>query len=290
MQWSEIYAQISDVIGGPFEPATPRPISGGDINQAYLLQNSEQPLFVKLNSASRLAMFEAEHQALLEMAASNTLRVPTPLCCGVAGSHAFIAMEYIELGSSSANSQQQLGQQLAEMHRITTEHYGWHRNNTIGSTLQYNSYDDSWLAFWREQRIGTQLKMLAQNGYVGRIQKLGEQLLEQLPQLLAGHQPSASMLHGDLWSGNYAFDKQGQPLIFDPAFYYGDRETDLAMTELFGGFSPQFYAAYRETYPLDEGYEQRKSLYNLYHILNHGNLFGGGYVAQAERIIEGLLR
>ena len=289
MQWNEIYSQISEAIGGPFEAEEPRPISGGDTNQAFLLEGNGQRFFVKLNGATRLAMFEAEHQALLAMAASKTIRVPTPLCCGVVTGRSFIVMEYIELGRSVADSPLQLGRQLAAMHQVSADQFGWHRNNTIGTTLQRNDYSDDWLLFWRDQRIGLQLKLLAQHDYVGRIQQLGDKLLEKMPLLLAGYKPEASMLHGDLWSGNYAFDRQGTPFIFDPAFYYGDRETDLAMTELFGGFTPQFYSAYREAYPLDEGYEQRRDLYNLYHVLNHGNLFGGGYVAQAEGMIERLL-
>lgn len=290
MQWHNIYQQISQQLGEDFSPESPSPVSGGDINQAYLLQSGSRRLFIKLNHASRLAMFEAEQQALIEMAATQTILVPQPLCCGVEGESAFIVMEYIELGGGSADSQILLGQQLAAMHRITSKAFGWSRNNTIGSTLQRNDISESWIDFWCDQRIGLQLQLLAQNGYGGRIQQLGEQLLQRLPELLAEHHPSASMLHGDLWSGNYAFNAQGQPLIFDPALYYGDRETDLAMTELFGGFSAQFYRAYQEAYPLDGGYQQRKPLYNLYHILNHGNLFGAGYISQAERMMEDILR
>ncbi len=289
MQWSDISEQIADALDQPFAAQNPRPISGGDINAAYLLEDNGQAFFVKLNAASQLPMFEAEHQALLEMKAGNTLQVPAPLCCGVAGSRAFIAMAYTAFGAAHSNSPALLGKQLADMHRITADHFGWHRDNTIGTTPQRNDQNDNWLDFWRDQRIGPQLQLLAEGGYQGRIQSLGQQLLAALPLLLNGHQPPASMLHGDLWSGNYAFNRQGEPLIFDPALYYGDRETDLAMTELFGGFSPGFYDAYQAAYPLDEGYQQRKNLYNLYHILNHGNLFGGGYIRQAEQVIEGLL-
>jgi len=289
MPWREISHHIADALGESFKASNPHPISGGDINLAYLLQDGAQRVFVKLNSASRLAMFTAEQQALLEMQGSNTLRVPRPYCTGVVGSQAFIAMEYVALSRGSEQGQEQLGRQLAAMHQITAPRFGWHRNNTIGSTLQRNDQQDDWVHFWRDQRIAVQLQLLAQNGYSGRIQSLGERLLAALPTILESHHPLPSMLHGDLWSGNYAFDDQAQPLIFDPALYYGDRETDLAMTELFGGFAPRFYAAYREAYPLAEGYAQRRTLYNLYHILNHGNLFGGGYIQQAEGMIEQLL-
>ncbi len=289
MQWSDIATQITDAPQQPFTPQTPRQISGGDINLAYLLEDSGQRFFIKLNQAHRLPMFEAEYQALLEMKASNTIQVPTPLCCGISGHHAFIVMEYIEFSAAHNDSQALLGHQLADRHRITAEQFGWHRNNTIGTTQQHNRQHNDWLTFWRDQRIGIPLQLLAERGHQGAIQSLGSELLAAMPSLLGGHHPPASMLHGDLWSGNYAFSAQGKPLLFDPAFYYGDRETDLAMTELFGGFSAAFYDAYQTAYPLDEGYPQRKNLYNLYHILNHGNLFGGHYIDQAEQIIKALL-
>ncbi len=289
MQWSDIATQIADALQQPFTPKTPRQVSGGDINVAYLLEDSGQRLFIKLNQAHRLPMFEAEYQALLEMKAGNTIQVPAPLCCGVSGPHAFIVMEYIEFAAAQRGCQDRLGQQLAKLHRITAEQFGWHRDNTIGTTQQCNRQRDDWLTFWRDQRIGRQLQLLAARGHQGVIQSLGSELLAAMPSLLNGHQPLPSMLHGDLWSGNYAFNLQGEPLLFDPAFYYGDRETDLAMTELFGGFSVAFYDAYQAAYPLDEGYPQRKNLYNLYHILNHGNLFGGHYIDQAEQMITTLL-
>lgn len=289
MQWNDIFQQIAVAINQPFNPTSLSAINGGDINQAYLLKSNGLKVFVKLNQVSRLSMFEAELQALLEMQASDTLRIPKPLCCGTSGTNAFIAMEYISFGSANSTSQRLLGEQLAAMHRITAKHFGWQRNNTIGSTIQLNEQSDDWVSFWCDQRIDLQLKLLNQGGHQGAIQSLGQQLLDALPTLLAGHNPSPSMLHGDLWSGNVAFDVQGQPVIYDPAFYYGDRETDIAMTELFGGFSAEFYAAYQATYPLDNGYEQRNKIYNLYHILNHSNLFGGHYVTQAVGMMRQLL-
>ncbi len=289
MQWSDIATQIADALKQPFSLKAPQQISGGDINEAYLLEDNGQRLFIKLNQAHRLPMFEAEYQALLEMKAGNAIQVPTPLCCGTAGPHAFIVMEYLEFAAAHDDSQARLGQQLAKLHRITAEQFGWHRDNTIGTTQQCNTPHDEWLIFWRDQRIGRQLQLLAERGHQGVIQSLGSELLAAIPSLLGGHHPPASMLHGDLWSGNVAFDSQGEPLLFDPALYYGDRETDLAMTELFGGFSVAFYDAYQAAYPLDDGYPQRKNLYKLYHILNHGNLFGGHYIRQAEQVMDVLL-
>ena len=175
------------------------------------------------------------------------------------------------------------------MHRVTATRVGWHRDNTIGATPQINTPGADWIAFWRQHRLGFQLRLAGENGHRGRLLTQGERLLEQLPVFFSGYEPRPSLLHGDLWSGNAAFMRDGTPVIFDPAVYYGDREADIAMTELFGGFSAEFYRAYDETDPRDPGYATRKLLYNLYHVLNHLNLFGGGYRAQAERVIGELL-
>jgi fructosamine-3-kinase len=148
---------------------------------------------------------------------------------------------------------------------------------------------DDWIDFWRERRLGFQLDLAARNGLRGALQTQGRQLMDALPALFAHYRPAPSLLHGDLWGGNWGADAAGNPVIFDPAVYFGDREADLAMTELFGGFSRAFYDAYDAAYPLDKGYETRKTLYSLYHVLNHFNLFGGGYGGQAQRMIQQLL-
>jgi len=175
------------------------------------------------------------------------------------------------------------------MHKTTSPQFGWSRNNTIGSTPQVNNYESSWIDFWQQHRLGFQLELARQKGASDALYTKGKELSAELEQLFIGYQPEASLLHGDLWSGNYAYLKNAEPVIYDPAVYYGDRETDIAMTELFGGFSTEFYSAYNEVWPLDKGYQQRKKLYNLYHILNHYNLFGGGYVLQAENMVDQLL-
>jgi fructosamine-3-kinase len=237
-------------------------------------------------------MFEAEFEGLIELASSHCIKVPEPLCCGTAGNNAFIAMENLPLGGSGDASQ--LGQSLAAIHRVTRcsngqPLYGWTRENTIGSTTQRNDDENNWTTFWVRHRLGFQLDLARRKGANGQIVQRGERLCESLGEFFAGYRPEASLLHGDLWSGNVAFDPTGNPVIFDPAVYYGDRETDLAMTELFGGFSSAFYTAYQSHYPLDEGYSTRKTLYNLYHILNHYNMFGGGYLSQAGTMIDRLL-
>ena len=192
------------------------------------------------------------------------------------------------MGRSQRGSDEQAGRELAAMHRTRGRAFGWHRDNTIGSTPQQNTPLDDWVSFWRERRLDFQLKLAAQNGYGGRLQQRGEQLLERFP-VLMNHEVAPSLLHGGLWGGNIAYDRDGSPVIFDPAVYYGDREADLAMTELFGGFAGNFYAAYNEAWPLDSGYGVRKVLYNLYHILNHLNLFGDGYLSQSQSMIDRLL-
>ena len=270
--------------------AVPRPMgeaAGGPINRILRIQYGNRACFVKLNAAHRRDMFKAEMAGLRELAEAGSLKVPTPWCCGDDGTTAFLVMEYLELDRNGDPAQ--LGEGLARLHRHTHSQFGWGRDNTIGTTAQINTFSDNWVEFWKFKRLHFQLQLAAENGFAGRLQSKGERLLNEMHTLFNGYQPRPALLHGDLWSGNYAFGRGGEPVIFDPAVYYGDRETDLAMTELFGGFSVDFYSAYRAAYPLDEGYRVRKKLYNLYHVLNHLNLFGGGYLAQAESMIENLL-
>lgn len=283
-------AEISRVRGIPFTVQSSRSTGGGCINRAAIISGDGQNWFVKLNAPGLQPMFDAEMAGLQEMYGTNTLRVPAPVCAGRTDEFSYLVLEHLDLGGRGGREgQEALGRQLAQMHRITRPQYGWDRDNTIGSTPQPNRPDRDWTAFWRDRRLGHQLALAAANGHRGRLQQRGERLLDALPGLMPATPPPASMLHGDLWSGNYAFTTDGRPVIFDPALYYGDRETDMAMTELFGGFPSRFHDAYNEAWPLDPGYAARKTLYNLYHILNHLNLFGGGYLSQAERMMEVLL-
>jgi protein-ribulosamine 3-kinase len=289
MNWKGIIEQIESAMEPAFTLVNARPLAGGDINSAYCLQGMDKAYFVKLNRGDSIEMFAAEAAGLTELAATRTVRVPSPVVHGISADHAFIAMEYIEFGTSSKASDRLFGQQLALLHQHSQPYFGWHRDNTIGSTLQPNTRNDDWIVFWRTQRLQHQLQLAAANGYGGHLQTSGAQLLENVASFFDGYQPQPALLHGDLWGGNAATDKQGNPVMFDPACYYGDHETDLAMTELFGGYSQDFYAAYRDTCPIDQSYATRKTLYNLYHILNHLNLFGSGYQRQAENMISSLL-
>jgi len=195
-------------------------------------------------------------------------------------------MEYIPLGGKDSGLK--LGQQLAAMHRKSWDKFGWFRDNTIGSTPQPNTPTDNWVEFYREHRLRFQLDLAADNGG-NRLLDQGEHLMGSLDAFFPDYDPLPSLLHGDLWGGNYSTDRDGNPVIFDPATYYGDREADIAMTELFGGFPNDFYSTYNQAWPLDAGYSTRKTLYNLYHVINHFNLFGGGYLSQADHMISDLL-
>ncbi len=287
---TEIAAEISQVTGSRFDPLRRSSIPGGCINRTEILEGRGEHYFLKLNTPEHHEMFAAEAAGLREIGRTGAIRVPAPICWGVADGHSYLVLEYLELGRADAQTAKKLGYGLAQLHQIHSECFGWHRNNTIGTTPQINTPSAHWSDFWGRQRLRFQLDLAARKGYRGSLQRDGERVLAVLPALLDGHQPQPSLLHGDLWGGNYAADRNGEPVIFDPAVYFGDRETDLAMTELFGGFPAEFQESYRERLPLDSGYRIRKNLYNLYHILNHLNLFGGGYQAQAERMLVSLLQ
>lgn len=283
-----IAAHISRTTGRSFRPENRHCLAGGCISASEVLQGDGQRYFVKRNDAGRIDMFAAEAEGLLEITRSASVRVPTPICWGIHAGHAYLVLEYLDLGHGGRQADARLGQQLAMMHRTTRPRHGWIRDNTIGSTPQINTLEDDWVRFYGEHRLRYQLELAAENGARNLLQP-GQTLLDALPAFFTSYQPPASLLHGDLWGGNHGALRDGTPVIFDPATYYGDREADLAMTELFGGFGPGFYAAYHEAWPLDSGYRVRRDLYNLYHVLNHFNLFGGGYGAQAGRMIEALL-
>lgn len=289
MNWDPITQHLEAAIGQPFRIRRVLSVIGGDINAAYRLQGEETSYFVKLNRPEREAMFAAEFAGLAVMAATRTVRVPAPVTYGKTKESAFIVLEYLDLNHKSKQADERLGLQLATLHLQRQAYYGWHLDNTIGSTPQLNGQYSDWITFWRERRLGFQLRLAAENGYSGSLQQKGEKLSASLPVFFESYQPKPSLLHGDLWGGNASADNLGQPVLYDPACYFGDHEADLAMTELFGGFSAGFYAAYRETFPVDAGYAQRKILYNLYHILNHLNLFGAGYLSQAESMMSQLL-
>lgn len=282
-------ADVRDALEGQagVEVAEARAVYGGDINQAaqVTLQDGER-LFVKWNQRSPAGMFAAEADGLRVLAGAEAIRVPAVIAVGD-DSPAFLAMEWIEEASGEIDRQAfaaRFGRELAALHQVTADQHGLDRDNYIGSLAQPNTPAVSWVEFYRERRIGAQMAIARQ---LGRLPRAREDALTRLQEWLDVFLDDAvippSLLHGDLWSGNYMVAAGGAPVLVDPAAYYGHREVDLAMTELFGGFPPRFYAAYDEAYPLD-GYDQRRLLYQLYPLLVHLNHFGGGYGARVDAI------
>lgn len=270
---------------GPFRW---RPIGRGVGGRLWQLRSPDTAWCIK-TSADDPQMLLAEADGLRALAECGAMRVPRVLAAERLGDDAWLLMEWLDLGLQNVRAAAKLGEQLARQHQSFGKRFGWRRDNFIGATPQFNTLNDDWIAFFRDHRLGFQLQLAAENGYCGALQENGARLLEKLPAFFPGYAPRPSLLHGDLWGGNWGVLPSGEPLIFDPAVYYGDREADIAMTELFGGFPEEFYSAYNSVWPLDAGYPLRRDLYQLYHVLNHLNLFGTNYLAQASLLMDRLL-
>jgi fructosamine-3-kinase len=282
-----IHNTLCEVLGEITDLQWVQNLTGGDINHTALIRSGSTRWFLKYHAKAPRGMFATEAQALNEISEQGCIRVPAPVAHGRDGNTAWLVLEYLELTVHGPASL--LGEQLAALHHDSYAQHGWAHDNYIGTTPQHNTRCDDWSMFWRDSRLNPQLELARTAGRSGSLINKGERLLESMDQLMDGHQPTASLLHGDLWAGNKAFTPAGQPVIFDPASYHGDRETDIAMTELFGGFEPDFYSAYQAHSPLPDGYRLRRDLYNLYHMLNHLNLFGEAYLSRCENMIDGLL-
>ncbi|KAJ1427697.1 Fructosamine/Ketosamine-3-kinase [Ochromonadaceae sp. CCMP2298] len=232
-------------------------------------------------------MLHAEYQGIKEIYSTNTMRVPQPICVGTADHDAYAVFEKVSMGGYG--DPKRFATQLAAMHACTSANnmFGWKINNTCGATAQPNTYTETWAEFWDTHRLGHMLSLAKRDG--ASFPKEA-QLREKVRNILSQHECVPSLVHGDLWSGNQAYTKEGAPLIFDPAVYYGDREVDIAMTQLFGSNSQAFYEAYDEAFPRPPGHQLRKTVYNLYHVLNHYVLFGGGYLGQANSMIEQIIK
>ena len=282
---------ISNTIKQGFEIKTSQVLHGGDINQAYKITDHDRTYFVKINQSDRRTMFEAELDGLNQIANTHTIRVPQPICTGIytgtAEDYSYLVLEYLPIVALTEKTRYELGIKLAVLHLVSgSTAFGLGRDNTIGTTAQPNPWTTNWIEFWRDTRIKYQLNLAIEKGanFI-----YANQLLDAIPTILKDHLPKPSLVHGDLWGGNVGALVTGEIVIFDPAAYWGDREVDLAMTELFGGFGSTFYRGYESIYPIAPGFAKRKILYNLYHILNHYNLFGGSYEAQADRMMASLL-
>jgi protein-ribulosamine 3-kinase len=252
------------------------------------VQTTSGPMLLKLNPADRRALYDAEADALAALRAARALAVPAVLAIGTAGGEAYLALQWLEFGAKTPAAAAALGAGLALQHAATASFFGWHRDNYIGTTPQPNHQSADWLSFLRDLRLGYQLDLARQNGLPGSLAVRCAALLRGMERFFDGHEPQPSLLHGDLWGGNWGATAAGVPHVFDPASYYGDREADLAMTRLFGGFGAQFYLAYQRAWPLDEGWEARADLYNLYHLLNHFNIFGAAYAPQVAAVLDRL--
>ncbi len=294
--WLDIEKHMSQALDLTINFQSCTALLGGDINNSFkLTDKNNQNWFIKTNKPNQLFMFEAESKGLQALNTSNSFRLPSVICYGKTKQYSYLVLEYLDLLPQI--SQKPTGLALSKMHLYQPsnnknnvgELFGWELNNTIGLTPQSNHQHKSWIRFWQQERLLPQLKFAKNNGYSTIDYENGLRLIENLSVFFTTYSPRPSLLHGDLWSGNCASDAQGNPIIFDPAVYWGDRETDIAMTELFGGYTQDFYDVYNADYPLDQGYTTRKQLYNLYHVLNHFNLFGGNYALQAASMTKHLL-
>ncbi len=287
--WPALAASLAATLGTKVAAEPNARVHGGCINESYRWESAAGPFFVKIAAPTGLDALEAEAAGLDELARAEAVRVPKVRGAGTTATTAYLALEWIDFVRSSSQAETLFGEQLATQHRAMASHFGWERDNTIGSTPQRNARSSDWVEFFRERRLRTQLDLARRNGFAGRLQERGMRLLELMGAYFSSYRPVPSLLHGDLWGGNWGVDAAGVPLIFDPAVYYGDREADLAMTRLFGGFGKAFYTAYHSNWPLDQAAGSRRDLYNLYHVLNHANLFGGEYAGQALSMIDHLL-
>ena len=285
--WQPIVEDFRTVTGWKFRPSRIRYVHSGCISEAAVLADGDRRVFVKSNEAAFATFFEAEAEGLQELRASDTLRTPEVIGRGTIGERSWLALEYVEFRSPAANGPAELGAGLANLHRCTRERFGWHRDNAIGSTPQPNPPSDDWIAFFREHRLGFQFDLARSRGRTfGR----SDEVLERMGEWFVDYRPVPVLLHGDLWSGNAGFAVDGTPVVYDPAVYYGDREAEFGIIEMFGGYDPAFFRAYHQSFPWDGGYEIRKRLYLLYHQLNHYNLFGESYASQIDGSIAMLLR
>ncbi|MET0988902.1 MAG: fructosamine kinase family protein [Steroidobacteraceae bacterium] len=285
---ADIAADLQTALGCTLAPAA-RSVGGGSIHTALRVETSLGTVFLKYGRSAVATQLDAECEGLRELARADAIRTPSVIASRQTAIHAYAVFEWIEFGSSSGASDARFGEQLAQLHRATCDHFGWHRDNFIGSTPQLNPRCADWVEFWQQARLTYQLDCARANGANARLLDQGARLVAVVPTFFTGYTPLPSLIHGDLWNGNYAVDRDGHPVIFDPAVYFADREAELAMTDLFGGFGKDFYRAYESAWPLAAGADTRRTLYQLYHVLNHFNLFGGAYQAQADRMIARLL-
>ena len=278
---------LEDLLGHPIEILSSEPVGGGCIHDSRRLKTSGDTFFLKQSSWEDRALLETEAAGLTALARTKTVRTPTLVGRGKVGQQFVLLLEWMDLGPLENRSGAILGEQLAALHRAGgSETFGWEQDNFIGATPQQNAPNTSWPEFFRERRLLPQISLAQEQGHS---LPDAEPLLSGIESFFPdGAEPTPSPLHGDLWGGNAASDGAGNPVLFDPAFYFGDPETDLAFSHFFGGFPASFYRSYQEQISERPGWKTRQTLYNLYHVLNHLNLFGSSYQTGAVRMIEEL--
>lgn len=257
-------------------------LSGGDINEVYKLDTHKGSLVLKLNDADRYpGMFRAEGHGLETLASARCFRVPKVQHLGSTDGSSYLLMEYVEPGRPGTNFWEDFGRKLAQLHQNSQPLFGLEMDNYIGSLPQANKQEETLLKFYVRQRLRPQIEMARETGYTLADYETFE---ARLSALLPEDPPA--LLHGDLWSGNYLVDQHSCPVLIDPAVCYGPREMDLAMMRLFGGFPEAVWRSYYQIYPLQDGWEERVPIWQLYYLLVHLNLFGTGYLGQVERILQ----
>ena len=276
---------LTEALSEPVRIREVQPLGGGCINHATKLITDAGTFFAKWNENGPADLFVREAESLRELSKACTL-LQIPRVIVAQSSPALLITTFLDSPSGARHDQdERLGRGIAELHRSTHDRYGFHHTNYCGATPQDNRWNTDWIDFFGQQRIAYLVKLIEQRrGWSVQEQQLYEQLLKRLPRWIS-HQPTPALNHGDLWSGNYMYSAQG-PALIDPACYYADREFDLALMAMFGGYSHRVWDAYREAFPLEEGWRERQDLYLLYHYLNHYYLFGGGYGSQAQAIAE----
>lgn len=284
--WHFISDHISEQTNQTFICQRTSAVSGGDTHSAYIIQGDAKRYFVKLRKAIGPEHLEHEAQGLSAIAGTHTVRTPAVICHGIAHnddtSYEYLVLQHLHFTKPEDTGWKTFAQNLAALHQTEqSAAFGWSQDNYIGLTPQVNRQDSCWATFFAQNRIGVMLEKLAHTG-----EKLTsiDAFVEFTERYLQNHQPAPSLVHGDLWSGNIGFTSKG-PVVFDPAVYIGDRETDIAMTSLFGRLPATFYQHYENAWPLSDGYQQREPLYQLYHLLNHALLFGGHYLSAAKSAI-----
>jgi len=285
--WRSLTQQLEQTLGKALTGISHQTITGGCINKAYRLSSDQGQWFVKVNQKRFLPHFRAEAAGLAALSGAEQLRVPAVVLLTTSKDQAILVLEWLSLSPGNDSCWLLAGQHLARQHDIQLQaEYGFDEDNYLGEMLQPNPWQRNWATFFSEQRLGWQLQLAAENGH--RFADI-DTLVNKAHAILKGHQPPPSLVHGDLWQGNIGFS-HGEPVAFDPACYWGDAEVDLAYSELFDGFPRHFYLGYQQVRTIDAGYPRRKPLYNLYHLLNHLNHFGGAYLKSSADSIAKLMQ